>query len=202
VRAEAPSGQRFAALVAARGGAVDYVGETDVGGASYAVIDVRVRDNEDAIRLLNDLAEDDARYGVKVRRLAGSLLAYAQRLAVAIDVEDAEAYARTAHRLVRDGIVFVLEKTQTFRSGDVTLALGRGNCVNTARLLAALGQVVGVGARVMAVKDASGAITHAAAQMQHGGRWHWVEATMAAEYDEEPYAAARRLGIIRDDIAF
>ena len=156
------------------------------------MVDFDFRSNEDAIAALNDFANDDAVYGQEVRALARVL---APRYGVG------ELYARAIHAYVRDEIRFMLEDAQNFRSSDVTLIMRQGNCVNTARLVAALALAGGVPARIVAVPDADGEISHCAAQVFVGGAWQWAEGTVDARFGEEPRAAARRLGLDgRDDL--
>lgn len=185
---EAEEQQRIAGLARKHGAQVEHVGRAVIGGRPYAEIDVVCKDNADAIRLLNDLAHDDAATGPRVRDTARSFWnAYGGR--------GEESFARAVHRYVRDAIEYVDDPSQIFRAGDVTLVFRVGNCVNTARLIVALCEAANVTARAIPVPDSDGEITHTAAQIQHGGAWHWAEATIGAKYGEAPHAAARRLGI-------
>jgi transglutaminase-like putative cysteine protease len=180
--------QRIAGFARKHGARVDHVGRVVIAGHPYAEIDVVCRDNADAIRLLNDLAKDDASTGLSVRSTAKSFM-------TSYGANGDESFARAVHRYVRDGIEYVDDPAQIFRAGDVTLILRIGNCVNTARLIVGLCEAAGVTARAVPVVDSQGEITHTAAQIQHGGAWHWAEATIGAAYGEAPHAAARRLGI-------
>jgi hypothetical protein len=171
---------------------VQATGSLELAGLNFETLDIACRDNTEALRLLNELAAFDAENRPKVRALAARLWEE--------ENGDADAFARRAHRIVRDDIAFVDDEDQVFRSSDVTLTLAWGNCVNTARVLCALARAVGLEAIARPIRP-HGEITHTAAQIRYGGRWHWAEATIAANFDEEPLAAARRLGILRDDIS-
>lgn len=181
-----------AAIARALGMTLVAQGDTELAGESFRTMDIECRDNTAALALLNELAAFDAEHGPKVRALAARLW----------DEEngDADAFARRAHAIVRDDILYVDDADQIFRSSDVTLTIAEGNCVNTARVLCALARAVGLEAIARPIRP-HGEITHTAAQIRYGGRWHWAEATIAAHFDEEPLAAARRLGILRPDVA-
>lgn len=174
--------------------------EVNVRGRRFQVQDVECRDNAHAIALLNGYAKEDAANGERVRELAAALRARYTAAAAGWGGDADDVYARVVHRIVRDGIRFHPEDVQAFRSSDATLTLGHGNCVNTARLVAALAMAGGVPARVVGVKDRDGEIGHAAAQLFTRGAWRWAEATIPAEWGEEPHAAARRLGFERDEL--
>jgi len=195
---------RIAGLIAARGVSVANVGDVHVAGHTYRDLEVDCRDNEEAIAILNDLARDDALNGEKVRAFARRLWTWAQDAAKRADLAPStvpELFARKVHKIVRDVIEYEDDPEQVFRSSDVTLTLGVGNCVNTARLAVALARAVGLDARAVGVVPRDdGEITHACAQIAHDGAWHWAEATIAADYGEPPLDAARRLGILRDDL--
>jgi hypothetical protein len=169
--------------------------EIDLEGHTYPQLEIACRDNTEALKLLNRLAALDAApdHAERTHALAARLWAEEGR--------DPLAFARRAHAVVRDAIDYVDDPKQVFRSSDVTIALGYGNCVNTARLLCALAMCVGLEARAMPIRPHGREITHTAAQIRARGAWHWCEATIAARFDEEPLAAARRLGILREDIA-
>lgn len=183
-----------ASIARSLGMTVEGAGEVSLAGLHFHTLDIVCRNNTEALRLLNALARRlDARQGIKVRALAERLWREANG--------DADAFARRAHRIVRDDVEYVDDEEQVFRSSDVTLTIAQGNCVNTARVLCALALAAGLDARAMPIRPHGKEITHTAAQIGYGGRWHWAEATVAANFDEEPLAAARRLGILRADVA-
>jgi hypothetical protein len=193
---------RYAAIAQRLGMLVESDESVALSGKTYRSLDIVCRDNTEALAYLNELAIDDSQYGVGVRELARRLWTWAQRssrLAGLANDATAEVFARKVHALVRDHVEYVDDPQQVFRSSDVTLQIGVGNCVNTARLVCALARVCGLESRAMPIRP-HGVISHTAAVIRHGGTWHWAEATIAAEYGEEPIAAARRLGIMRPDV--
>jgi transglutaminase-like putative cysteine protease len=180
----------------------DAVPDVRVGPRMYRSFSVKVADNLAALRLLNVFAGDDAANGIEVRALAASYFDAAKVDAAAAGLGDWRPwYARKVHAFVRDAIEYVDDPRQVFRSSDVTLNLGAGNCVNTARLIVALCRTVGLEAEAVPVPDAHGEITHTCARIKVAGVWTWAEATVAARWGEAPHVAARRLGIERADVA-
>lgn len=196
LRAEAAAHKADDVIAIARrlGMTVESEDSITLDGAPYRRLAIVCRTNTEALRLLNALAHLDAspEHGEKVHALSKRLWTEASG--------DADAFARRAHAIIRDAVAYVDDPEQTFRSSDVTLTLGFGNCVNTARVLCALALAAGLDAHAMPVRP-HGEITHTAAQIRYAGAWHWAEATIAANYDEEPLTAARRLGILRPDVA-
>lgn len=156
-------------------------GEVSVGGERHTDLRIVVKDNADAIKLLDAFATNDARTSPRVQAIARGLVG-ASPLATATAIQ----------RFVASGVRFQKDKTQTFRRSDVTLSLGYGNCVNTARLVAALARAAGIPAQLVPVVDDEGAIVHVAAQLDPGGGWQWAEAcAVGAKLGESPYDVAR-----------
>jgi len=187
---------------------VDSVQHVDVHGETYAAIVVRARDNAHAIELLNGLAWDaaDGRYTKEPDADVGAIgemfrVKWNKRAALEGLAPSPELLARDLHAYVKETIAFVDETGEKFRSPSLTMRLGCGDCDDHAGLLVALGTAAGLGARAVPVENTAGQIVHVAAQLQHDGDWHWAETTFAAEYGAEPRAEAKRLGILRDDVA-
>jgi transglutaminase-like putative cysteine protease len=174
----------------------------EIAGREYRSFRLTIANNVEALRLLNVYAGDDAANGIEVRELAGKFQDAAKRDAAAAGLGDWRPwYARAIHAFTRDAIDYVDDPEQVFRSSDATLNLGIGNCVNTARLVVALARAVGLEAAAVPVVNRDGEITHTCARIRLDGAWWWAEATIAAEWGEEPHAAARRLGLDRADVA-
>lgn len=205
----AAEAERIAALCARHGARVVRVGFVVVNGVRYPDLRVECRDNEHAIALLNVLAGDDAQMRPKVKSLAAQVRSYS-RASTAMSgpwssrspqQEDAVCAQKIQH--LAQAITYVDDPEQVFRASDVTLSLGAGNCVNSARVMAALAVACGISARIVGVRPHDDAIEHCAAQVSFdvGRSWHWAETTFAANFGEEPIAAAHRLGILRKDLA-
>jgi transglutaminase-like putative cysteine protease len=181
--ASLPGDASDVALAAAFGCVVRMAGTVNVAGEAHPDYRVTCADNAQALRLLDRLATKDARTSARV-------VALAQALRGASDEETAKAIQRYVGHAIR----FVRDASQVFRSSDVTLAMGSGNCANTARLVAAIARAAGIPAKLGPVVDDDGAIVHVAAQLYTGGAWHWAEGTVpGAEYGESPYAVARAM---------
>lgn len=115
-----------------------------------------------------------------------------------------EAFARAVHDYVRRGVRFVREKGEVFTSTTTTLSMGYGDCDDHARAVYAIAAAGGLPAR-MAFLHRSFATgpAHAVAQLGVDGMWWWAETTVDAVFGEQPYDAAKRLGLLREreDIA-
>lgn len=118
------------------------------------------------------------------------------------------------HALVKKRVRFVPEKGEVFQSPATTLALGYGDCDDSARLLVAVARAAGFPARLVYFLD-RGQPAHVAAAISAGslpwgagstlssaarGGLRWAEATIDARFGEDPFAACRRLGIRRPDL--
>lgn len=107
--------------------------------------------------------------------------------------------ARMAHAFVRQRVEFRPEETETFQSPGATLALGYGDCDDSARALVALARAAGIPARMVYFLQ-DGQPAHVTAQVFDAGAWRWAEATVAARYGEHPFAACKRLRMARPDM--
>ena len=146
----------------------------------------------------------------------------AARMLVALSLEDASTpqarmialalraqssgdldFARKVLEYVRSRVAFVREHGEVFARSDYTLATGAGDCDDHARVVFTLLRAGGLPARLAFLHRPGGPPRHVVAQAGIGGRWYWLETTIAADFGEEPYAAARRLGVdgARQDIA-
>lgn len=146
------------------------------------------------VELLDRLAEADAELP-DVRRLAENVTAGAR--------SDAER-AVMLHAYVKDRVAFMRERREVFSPTLRTLAIGGGDCDDSARALMALLLSLDIPARLETLPERStGAVpVHVAAQVHIGGAWHWLETTIDADPGEHPTAAAKRLGVpMRDDLA-
>lgn len=117
-----------------------------------------------------------------------------------------EAFARAVFDLVRARVRFVREAGEVFAAPWYTLEVGAGDCDDHARLAFALLVAGGVPARLAFLyrkRHANLGPSHVVAQVGLRGSWRWLETTVAAEFGEHPYDAARRLGLLsaRQDIA-
>ncbi len=148
---------------------------------------IRCRNHRAKVRLLVNLAEYDA-HTPDVRRAA--------ELAVA-GARTPEAQIAALHRRVRDGVTFTKEINETFSPTMWTLDARLGDCDDTARALVALLRSLGFTAGVQTIPpyESRRPPVHVAALVNHGGRWHWLETSIAARPGEHPLEAARRLGI-------
>jgi transglutaminase-like putative cysteine protease len=144
----------------------------------------------------------------------------AARFLVAISAEDAETpgardlalslgagrpgFVEAAFRYVQRSVVFAREAGEVFQQGSYTLAIGAGDCDDQARLLYAVLVAGGARARlVFLTRPGATGPVHVVTQACVAGAWQWLETTIAARMGEAPYAAAERLGLLRDraDIA-
>jgi hypothetical protein len=108
---------------------------------------------------------------------------------------------------------FDREPGETFAMGSYTRDAGGGDCDDHARFTTALLKAGGVpariaylhkpGARPVSAKFAQPGEdpSHAVAQVMLDGQWRWLESTLDANLGEEPVSAARRLGLLRGDLA-
>ena len=179
-------GRKELDTIAARAGCrVTATSELPGGRRAY---DVSCRSGPARVRLLVELARADA-MTPQVRRIA-------EAVAGAVGGGERET-AAALHKLVRDGVRFARERRETFSPTMWTLAIGIGDCDDSARALAALLWSIGYRVRFATLGDPA---THVAAQVKLAGRWHWAETTLAAQLGEHPIAAARRLRAARGDI--
>jgi hypothetical protein len=111
------------------------------------------------------------------------------------------------------GLRFDREPGETFAMGSYTRDAGGGDCDDHARFTTAILKAGGVPARIAYLhKPGSRPVSakfaqpgedpsHAVAQVMLDGQWRWLESTLDANLGEEPISAARRLGLLRGDLA-
>lgn len=145
------------------------------------------------VALLDGLAWYDAKNDLQLRAFALDIV---RRIGTG-----AGLLARAVHALVRDGVRFLREPKETFQDAYLTLYYGAGDCDDVARLVVALLRILGVRARLAllyrpGLRSSSGERipTHVSVKALVGGRWRWLETTLAARFGEHPIAAKRRLG--------
>lgn len=111
-----------------------------------------------------------------------------------------EAYARRVFALV-SGLEFRREQGETFQGPAVTLERGYGDCDCQARLAVALLRAAKVPARFGFLHPKGGQPRHVYAEAFVGRRWQPLETTVrGATFGESPLGAAKRAGLVRDDI--
>jgi len=103
------------------------------------------------------------------------------------------------HAFIQARVRFTPEPVETFQSPATTLALGYGDCDDSARALVAIARRRGIPARLVYFLQ-DGQPAHVAAQLYQGG-WRWAETTIHAHFGEHPFAAMRRLGLKRSDMS-
>lgn len=176
-----------------------------VGESEFDAATIQIDSNEQAIQLLNQWASFEATSPFVLKTAKATVTSPIVTTAPlgTVSLRIATAY----HAMIRDGISYAPEAIETFRSPEATMTLGAGDCDDHALLFTALCLASGVPARVVGLKNASGAITHAVGQAYHRDDrvsdpyWHWAETTVKAEYGEHPKEAVRRLKSGRGDIA-
>jgi hypothetical protein len=119
------------------------------------------------------------------------------------------------HAFVQRRVRFVPEEVETFQSPAATLALGYGDCDDSARALVAIAERAGYPARLVYFLQ-DGQPAHVCAQIKvprgSAGRartgavrppqeWGWAETTVAARFGEHPFAAMNRLRLRRSDMS-
>ncbi len=143
------------------------------------------------VGFLDALATMYARRSTDAREMAQAI-----RASVGGDIG---TIARALHTWVQGSIRFVPEGVETFQTPTQTLELRSGDCDCQVILLAAMARSIGIGARCVDFGDPEDP-THVAVQLWDGAGWCWAETTVAAEWGEEPTAAAARLDGGRADI--
>jgi transglutaminase-like putative cysteine protease len=113
----------------------------------------------------------------------------------------ADEFGAAVQRWVQQNIAYVRETHEMFQDAAYSLSVRAGDCDDHGRLVYALCEAAGYTARIMPLFKAEREVAHAVAQIKVGDKWCWVETTIAANFDEHPIAAARRLGLgARSDI--
>jgi hypothetical protein len=152
--------------------------------------EVKCPSHQAKVKLLASLAEYDSKHPELIR--------LAEKLSALGDGEPWKI-AQIVHAFVRDGVKHLPEPREKFQPTMRTLALGIGDCDDTARAVMALLRASGIKAGMLTLGDPP---THVAAGVQLGGAWHWLDASLAALPGEHPLAAAKRLGLkVRPDLA-
>ena len=164
-----------------------------VAGKLYPDFDILTRSNEEIIRLCDAWAQDEGRVDPPLLAMGRDFRAWATRF---VDDDEREIeIAKRIHRFVKDRIRFQVEEVETNRATSITLELGAGDCDDHAVLVVALAVACGLRAKVCAIRNSRGEITHAAPLIHAGGRDWWAETTVDADFGEAPLDAARRLGL-------
>lgn len=120
-----------------------------------------------------------------------------QRIAVALmaRAKGAESYARAVQLWVQKNIRFIRERLEVFQAPRYTLEMRAGDCDCHAALVLCLLEAGGVGARMRFLTPDGSYPVHVLTQAYAGGVWVDLETTIAADYGEDPIAAAARLGL-------
>lgn len=133
---------------------------------------------------------------------------FAQSVAAQMRAQAPAAWAFVAYvqAEVQRRIKFRRERGEIFAGSAFTWCAGVGDCDDHARLVYAILAAGGVPVRLGFLyrpDEWREGPRHVAVQAFFDGAWHWVETTVRADLGEDPYAAARRLGILknRTDIA-
>jgi transglutaminase-like putative cysteine protease len=181
------SREQLASAVRAVGGEVaEVVGDV----LGHPRMFVRVRDNTQAIALINELARRDATND-DVRSLAWRLVGNAH---------DPLVKAQRIQEIVQRYVRFVPESNERFQAPLYTMRWG-GDCDDHARLVVACNLAVGNDAHAEPTFSPSDdSIRHVSPRVRIGGVYRWSETTCLAEWDEHPRAAGIRLGLVRSDM--
>lgn len=149
---------------------------------------VECRSHAAKVRFLANLAEFDS-MTPDVRRAAEQIAAGAT---------SAEQQIDALHEYVQGRVVFTREPTETFSPTMHTIAVGAGDCDDSARALVALLRALGHDAGMGTLPDVqTGAVPrHVAAKVRTPAGWQWLETTLpGAHRGEHPLEAAKRLGV-------
>lgn len=180
-------------LYVAAGRASCRVTSSTADGAHAAAL-IECPDGWAAARMLTALAESDV-LRPDVQQIA---------LMLRVAAPDDASFARAVQAFVRANVRFEREKGEVFTGPAVTLGAGFGDCDDHARLVYAVAKAGGIAARMaLLYKRGAPGPSHAVAQLGVGGMWWWAETTVDALFGEQPFDAAKRLGLLneRQDIA-
>lgn len=187
------SQQQIATIVKAVGGRVEQVRVNDTSAGERVMARIMVPSSWASFVMLQMLARSDVADPV-VRNFARQLHTHAG--------PEAGAFARAVQQWVQENVAYIRETNETFQDSATTLATRGGDCDDHARLVFSLLLSAGFNARIAPLFKGKDNVSHAVTQAEVGGRWCWVETTVAAQFDEHPIAAARRLGLsVRKDLA-
>jgi hypothetical protein len=173
--------------IARHSGCVIEIGEQlHDGTRSY---EVKCPSHAAKVQLLANLAEYDSR-DPEIVRLSEKI--------ASVGNGEPEKIAALVHAFVRDGVAHLPEPREKFQPTGRTLALGIGDCDDTARAVYALAKGAGLRPALLTLGDPP---RHVAAGIQLGGVWRWADASLPARFGEHPIAAAKRLGLkVREDL--
>jgi len=184
-----PSGWELQEMAKATGCTVVREHAMDTPHGPHRAYSIECHSHENKVALLDKLADFDSR-SPEVRSLAEQI---AQRCG-----GDTIQTMRGLHHMVKAQVRHIIEPGEIFTHTMRTLEVGRGDCDDTARALVALLRSIGIPARL---KTIGWPPRHVYAEGQDdAGAWWPLEATIDAATGEDPLAAAKRLGILRDDI--
>jgi hypothetical protein len=108
-----------------------------------------------------------------------------------------EAFARALHNYGKS-LPFFHETGEIFQGPQVTAKSG-GDCDCHARLIYAIAKAAGIPTELAFLHKGDNP-THVYVRVYVGNRWTPIETTVDAAFGEDPFAAARRLGVVREDI--
>lgn len=171
-----------AASIEAAQGAGCVIASTEIAGFRR----VQCPDFSAKVRLLDDVATADARYDPRVRDLA-------IRLVDGLGSLEPARVGPVLHAAVRDRVRFVGEGIETFQAPIDTWERRAGDCDDFARLLLALARSLGMRAKLVTWEGDPKRGGHATVQLHDGIAWRWAEASIKAEWNEQPRAAYQRL---------
>lgn len=119
----------------------------------------------------------------------------AERIIADVPEKDWCGQARAIHAFVRDRITYILDPdgVEMVRSPAKTLEAGSGDCDDKATLAAALLIAVGHPARLVAVGNTPGDLTHVFTETKIGARWFAVETTEPVEFGWAPEYSDREV---------
>lgn len=187
VRDRGPDPETLARICAATGCTVRRV-QTVAGGQHAYTIECHTHANK--VKLLDALAHYDSR-DAEVRGLGEMFSSY--------HGGDADRTMAELQRWMQRAVTHIQEPTETFTHTMRTIEIGRGDCDDQARAVAAILRSIGIPARLVTLGRPP---RHVYAQGQRtDGQWCDLETTVRAYPGESPLAAAKRLGIKgRDDL--
>jgi hypothetical protein len=108
-----------------------------------------------------------------------------------------EGFARALHTYGKS-LPFAREEGEIFQGPSVTIKEG-GDCDCHARLIYAVAKSGGLPTELAFLHKGENP-THVFVRVYVNGAWRALETTVDAEFGEDPFSAARRLGVVREDI--
>lgn len=143
--------------------------------------------------LVDALAEYDARYDGRIRRLGLELVARVR------DPRNRRELAALIQRAVQERVRYIGEAGDQIQDAWTTWSYGAGDCDCQTRLVLAIARALGLPVHLCKFVKPDGAIAHVCAALD-GAPPTFLETTLAARFGEHPYAAARRLNANRTDL--